>query len=183
MVIFTLVMGIIFIIFSIVSISGFFSKNEWRAPLLELSSELKGGVWKKIQPGVRRRGLSLVIFFLVLFSIGGVIILQSSIWLLKGVYELIRTLYSRKTRLLNYLFSPYLFAWRRDHLSAYSDQEIASAICRVCNIQDNSIIQENMNLKDFLIALHRKTRPSREHNEYPEILKENIAQAEQMICI
>jgi len=200
MVIFTLVVGIILIIFSMVSMSGFFSKNEWRAPLLELSSELKGGVWKKIQLGVRRRGLSLVIFFLVLFSIGGVIILRLSIlqnykniiliilgifllWLLKGVYELIRTLYSRGTRLLNYLFSPYLFAWRRDHLSEYSDQEIASAICRVCNIRDNSILQENMNLKDFLIALHHKTRPSKEHNEYPEILKENIAQAEKMTCI
>jgi len=43
---------------------------------LELSSELKGEVWKKIQFGVRRRGLSLVIFFLVLFSMGGVIVLQ-----------------------------------------------------------------------------------------------------------
>jgi len=105
------------------------------------------------------------------------------LWLLKGVYELIRTLHSRETRLLNYLFSPYLLAWRRDHLSEYSNQEIASTICRVCNIRDNSMIQENMNLKDFLITLHRKTRPSKEHNEYPEILKVNIAQAEQMTCI
>jgi hypothetical protein len=81
------------------------------------------------------------------------------------------------------LFSPYLFAWRRDHLSAYSEQEIASAICRVCDIQDNSLIQENTNLKNFLIALHRKTRPSWEHKTYPKILEENIAQAEQMVYI
>lgn len=196
----TIVIGVTFIIFSIVSMSGFFSKNEWRAPLLELSSELEGGTLKKMQPGVKRRGLSLVIFFLVLFGIGGVIVLSSLIlqnyeniilivlgilllWLLKGAYELIRTFYSTKTKLLNYLFSPYLFAWRRDHLSAYSEKEIASAICRVCNIHDNSLIQENINLKDFLIALHRKTRPSWEHKTYPKILEENIAQAEQIVYI
>ena len=193
----TIVIGVILIIFSIGSMSGFFSKNEWRAPLLELSSELEGGVLKKMQPGVKRHGLSFVIFFLVLFGIGGVIILRSLIlqnykniilivlgilllWLLKGAYELIRAFYSRKTRLLHYLFSPYFFAWRRDHFSKYSDQEIASAICRVCNIHDNSSILENTNLKDFLIALHHKTRPSREHKTYPKILEENIAQAEQM---
>ena len=193
----TIAIGLFFLIFSIVSMSVFFSKNEWRAPLLELSSELEGGILKKMQPGVKRRGLSLVIFFLVLFGIGGVIILRSLIlqnykniilivlgilllWLLKGAYELIRTLYSRKTKLLNYLFSPYLFAWRRDHLIEYSDQEIASAICRVCNIHDSSLILENKNFKDFLIALHLKTRPSWEHKTYPKILEENIAQAEQM---
>ncbi len=196
----TIVIGVIFIIISIVSMSGFFSKNEWRASLLELSSELEGGVLKKMQPGVKRSGLSLVIFFLVLFSIGGVIILRSLIlqnykriilivlgtlllWLLRGAYELIRTFYSRKTKLLNYLFSPYLFAWRRDHLIEYSDQEIALAICTICNIHDNFLIQENTNLKDFLIALHRKMRPSWEHKTYPKILEENIAQAEQMVYI
>lgn len=196
----TIVIGVIFIIFSIVSMSGFFSKNEWRAPLLELSSELEGGALKIMLPSIRRRGLFLVILFLVLFGIGGVIILRSLIlqnykniilivlgilllWLLKGAYELIRTFYSRKTKLLNYLFSPYLFAWRRDHLIEYSDQEIASAICRVCNIHDNSSILENTNLKDFLIALHHKTRPSREHKTYPKVLEENIAQAEQMVYI
>ena len=200
MAILTLGICIILIVFSIVSMSGLFLQNEWRAPLLELSSELKGGVWKKCIPGVRCRGLYLVIFFLVLFNIGGAIILILPIlqnykniilivlgifllWLLKGAYELIRTFYSRKTRLLNYLFSPYLFAWRHDHLSAYSDQEIASAICRVCSIRDNSFIQENMDLKDFLIALHRKTRLFRGNKAYPKILEENIAQAEQMIYL
>ena len=135
---------------------------------------------------------------MILFGIGGTIILKSSIlqnykniilivlgilllWLLKGAYGLIRAFYSRKTRLLNYLFSPYLFSWRRDHLSEYSDQEIAAAVCRVCNIHDNSLIQENTNLKDFLIALHQKTRPPIEHDAYPKILEENIGQAEQMI--
>ena len=198
MTVLTLGAGIILIIFSMVSISGFFSKNEWRAPLLELTAELKGGHWKEEQPGVRRRGVSLVIFFLVLFSVGGSIVFRSSLlqnyrnivlivlgilllWLLKGTYGLIRAFYSRKTRLLNYLFSPYLFAWRRDHLSEYSAQEIAAAICRVCNIHDNSLIQENTNLKDFLIALHRKTRPSVEYEAYAKILEEDIAQAGQMI--
>jgi len=178
-----------------VSMSGFFSKNEWRAPLLELSFELS---YKELQSGTKRHGLFLVIFFLILFGVGGTIILRSSIlqnykiivlivlgilllWLLKGAYGLIKAFYSRKTRLLNYLFSPYLFAWRRDHLGKYSDREIAAAICRVCNIHDNSLIQEDANLKDFLITLHRKTRPPIEHNAYPKILEESIAQAEQMI--
>jgi len=200
MLILTIVIGVIFIIFSMISMSGFFSKNEWRSPLLELSSELGGGVLKKMHFGMKRRGLFLTIFFLVLFILGEVIILRSLIlqsykniiqivlvilllWFLKGAYELIRTFYSRKTILLNYLFSPYLFAWRRDHLVEYSDQEIAFAICRVCNILDDSLIKENMNLKDFLIVLHSKTRPSWEHKTYPKILEENIAQAEQMVYI
>lgn len=188
-----------------VSMSGFFSKNEWRASLLELSFELsyernKKLIYKELQSGTKRRGLFLAIFFLILFGVGGIIILRSPIlqnykiivlialgilllWLLKGTYELIKAFYSGKTRLLNYLFSPYLFAWRRDHLSEYSDQEIAVATCRVCNIHDNSLIQENMNLKDFLIALHRKTRPSIEHEAYPKILEENMSEAERMMPI
>ena len=198
MTILILAIGIILIIFSIVSMCSFFSKNEWRDSLLEISSELKGEPYKKLQSGVKRRGLSLVIFFLILFGIGGTIILKSPILqnykniilivlgiflflLLKGAYGLIKASYSRKTRLLNYLFSPYLFAWRRDHLSEYSDEEIATAICRTCDIHDNSLIKENTNLKDFLIALHRKTRPSIEHDAYPKILEENISQAEQMV--
>ncbi len=195
-----LILGIILIIFSMVSVFGFFSKNEWRAPLLELTAELKGKAWKKLQPETRRRGSSLVIFFLVLFNIGGTLVLKSPIlqnyrniilivlgilllWLLKGTYELIRAFYSRKTWLLNYLFSPYLFAWRRDHLGEYSDQEIAAAICRVCNIRDKNLFQTYTDLKSFLIVLHQKTRPPIEHEKYPEVLKENISQAEQMIPI
>lgn len=192
--------GVVLIIFSMVSMSGFFSKNEWRDPLLELSTELeRNPASKKLQSGVKRRGLFLIILFLILFGIGGTIVLRSPIlqnyknitlivlgiflvWLSKGAYGLIRAIYSRKVRLLNYLFSPYLFAWRRDFLSEYSDQEIAAAICTVCNIYDNSLVQENTSLKDFLIALHRKTRPPIEHDAYPKVLEENIAQAEQMIC-
>jgi hypothetical protein len=184
-----------------VSMLGFFSKNEWRAPLLELSAELeKNQAIKDSQSGAKKRGFSVVIFFMTLFIIGGVILLRSPIfqnyknvllivlavlllWLLKGSYELFRAFYSKKTRLLNYLFSPYLFAWRRDHLSQYSDQEIAAAICRVCKIHDDSLIQGIRDLKDFLIALHRKTRPIREHESYPDILNENISQAERMIHI
>ena len=205
MTIFILGIGIILIIFSMVSMSGFFSKNEWRASLLELSFELsyernKKLIYKELRSGTKRRGLFLAIFFLILFGVGGNIILRSPIlqnykiivlialgillfWLLKGTYELIKAFYSRKTRLLNYLFSPYLFAWRRDHLSEYSDQEISAATCRVCNIHDNSLIQEKMNLKDFLIALHRKTRPSIEHEAYPKILEENMSEAERMMPI
>ena len=40
MAILTLAIGIILIAFSMISMSGSFSKNEWRAPLLELSFEL-----------------------------------------------------------------------------------------------------------------------------------------------
>ena len=191
-----LIIGTILIILSMKSMLGWFSIDEWKAPLLELNSELKG--YKNLQPGIRFRSVSIPIFFLILFGIGGIIIVKSSIlqsyrkfiliiigifllWLLKGTYELIKATYSKKTRLLNYLFSPYLFAWRRDHLNKYSDKEIASAICRVCNINDKTLIQENIMLKDFLIALHRKTRPSIEHDAYPEILEENLKQAEQLI--
>ena len=192
----TLIIGTILITLSMKSMLGWFSIYEWKAPLLELNSELKG--YKNLQPGIRFRGVSIPIFFLILFGIGGIIIVRSSIlqsyrkfvliiigilllWLLKGTYELIKATYSKKTRLLNYLFSPYLFAWRRDHLNEYSDKEIASAICKVCNINDKTLIQENITLKKFLIALHQKTRPSIEHDAYPEILEENLKQAEQLI--
>ena len=63
----------------------------------------------------------------------------------------------------------------------YSDQEIADAICRICGIQDSSLVQQNTDLKSFLLALHEKTRPAKEHEFYPKILEENIAQAEQFI--
>ncbi len=199
MTILTLGIGMILIIFSMVSMSGFFSKNEWRDPLLDLGAELKRNLAsKKVQSEAKRRGLFLIILYFVLFGIGGTIILRSPIlqnykniilivlgifllWLSRSAYGLIRAFYSKKVRLLNYLFSPYLFAWKRDFLSEYSDQEIAAAICRVCNIYDNSLVQENTNLKDFLISLHRKTRPSIEHDTYLKVLEENIAKAGKMI--
>jgi len=191
----TLGIGISLIIFSMISMLHWFALDEWKAPLLELRSELSG--LQEFQSGVRRRGISIPIFFLILFGLGAVLMLKSPIlenyrkvilvilgillaWSLKGAYELVKATYSKKTRLLNYLFSPYLFAWRRDRLSKYSDQEIAAAILNVCNIHDNSLIKENMDLKDFLIALHKKTRPSIEHDAYTEMLDENISQSEKI---
>jgi len=168
----TIGIGISLVIFSMISMLHWFALDEWKAPLLEPSSELKG--LKELQSGVRRCGASVPIFFIILFGLGATLILKSPIlenyrnfiliilvillaWSLKGAYELVKTTYSKKARLLNYLFSPYLFAWRRDRLSKYSDQEIAIAILSVCNIHDNSLIQEDMDLTEFLIALHKKT--------------------------
>ena len=190
-----LVIGIVLMVLSTKAMFGDFAKNEWRAPLLELTANLEGGSSEMEQVKVRRRAASIVIFHLVLFGIGGFIILKTpllqnyihiilialiviSFWPLKGAYEIIRAFYSRKVRLLNYLFSPYLFAWRRDFLNKYSDQEIENAICNVCDVRDRGIIQKNTSLKDFLIALHRKTRPYIEQSTYPKVLEENIARAE-----
>ena len=198
MTILALGIGIILIISGMVSMSGFFSKNEWRAPLLELNTQLEGGLSKAEQRRVKRRATFVTISHLVLFSIGGLIILTLPIlrdyrsivsivlivvlfWLLIGAYRIIRAFYSKKVRLLNYLFSPYLFAWRRDFLTKYSDQEIESAICRVCDIDGRALISKNISLKDFLIVLHQKTRSSLEHDAYPKMLGENIARAEKMI--
>jgi len=198
MTILTLGIGIILIISSMVSMFGFFSKNEWRAPLLELSAHLEGSFSKAEQRRVRRRAVFIPIFNLGLFNIGGIVILTLPIlrnyrnivsialivilfWLLRGAYRIIRVFYSRKVRLLNYLFSLYLFAWRRDFLSKYSDQEIENAICSVCDIDGCALISKNMSLKDFLIVLHQKTRPPLEHDVYPKILGENIARAEKKI--
>lgn len=205
----TFMTGIVIIIFSMMLMSGFFSNNEWRAPLLELSFELgKNPLDKELQSGYKRRSFLIVVFFLILYLIGCLIVLTSAmlhdyktikliilgiilLWLLKGAYELIRAFYSKKTRLRNYLFSPYFFAWRRDNLYEYSDQEIAEAICRVCNIHDSSLLQENTNLKDFLIVLYQNQKPflnwyfenlqdleeSDKYEGYSKILEENIAQA------
>ncbi|MFH2145933.1 MAG: hypothetical protein ABII75_07915 [Candidatus Omnitrophota bacterium] len=191
-----LVFGSIFIVLSIQSMIAFFKKNEWRVALLELNSELKVGL-QTMQTGVRRRGVIIASFFFGLFCAGALMVLASPIlqshktivlvvlfiiflWLLLGLHRLIRIFYSRKSRLLNYLFSPYLFAWKRDYLNQYSDKEIACAICRCCNIKDTLFVKQGINLKDFLIALHKKTRPVIEQSSYPKILEDNIKCAEKM---
>lgn len=166
------------------------SRNEWRVALWDLNAELSGISFAS----EKRNLLFAAVFFNVLFGVGVAIILRvvtpSShrnirllvlgillVWLLKGSYVLIRALDSAKTSLLNYLFSPYLFAWRRDYLSKYSDEQIAIATCRICNIHDTSFIEENTSLKDFLVALHRETRAATKHDFYPKVLQENIALA------
>ncbi|MCK5762514.1 MAG: hypothetical protein KAH05_00180 [Clostridiales bacterium] len=90
-------------------------------------------------------------------------------------------MYSKKIRLLNYLYSPYLFAWHRDHLSEYTDQNISDAICIACSIEGKEILTSEMNLKEFLLALCLKTRPKFEYNQYPKVLEKSISQADNLV--
>lgn len=96
---------------------------------------------------------------------------------LKYIYGIITATYSKKTRLLNYLYSPYLFVWKRDWFSEFSDYEIAAAILKVCDIKDDSLLEKNLELENFLINLQKKVRPPYEHKKYPQILKESKKQA------
>lgn len=182
--------GIVLVVSSKVSMSRLSSRNEWRVPLWDLNAELNGISFAS----EKRNLLFAAVFFYVLFGVRlatilGVVTPSSHrnipllvlgillVWLLRGSYVLIRPLDSAKTSLLNYLFSPYLFVWRLDYLSKYSDDQIAIATCRICNIHDTSFIDENTSLKDFLVALHRKTRAAIEHDFHPNVLQENIALA------
>jgi hypothetical protein len=100
--------------------------------------------------------------------------------LLKGLIGLFRTAYSPKIRLLNYLYSPYVFAWRRDHWSEYTDEQIADAICSAVGINPRTIQVEEMTIDNFLLALCQKTRPQHERDEYPKVLKNLHEQASAM---
>jgi hypothetical protein len=100
--------------------------------------------------------------------------------IIKGVVNLIRSKYSRKIRLLNYLYSPYLFAWRRDHLLGYTDEQIASAICEASGVDFNGLSIPSNNLDQFLIELCNRTRPKNEVEQYPEVLKKRHKIAEDM---
>ncbi len=196
-----MIIGMALIIISIALLQGSFSKDEWHAPLMELTSKLKSGT-KEFYSGYKRRSIISVTLFLIMFVVGVALFLRSpsiecyktialiligilSIWFLKGFYEINRAFLSKKVRLMNYLFSPYLFAWRRDYLKKYSDQEVAVAILKACNIKDDSLIKEYINLKDFLIALHSKTIQASERGSqaYASVLEENIQQADRMVPI
>lgn len=192
------VAGLIFVVFSVLSLPKLFRKYEWRAPLLELSNELdKNPAAKVFQGGLRRRSTITVLVYLALFIVGAISLLNShpledfktvaliilvltGIWLLKGSYEVIRAFNSRNVWLLNYLFSPYIFAWRNDHLSEYSDYEIGQAILRLCNLRPKKSLSVDIDLKTFLIALHRHVRPKQEHDSYHKLLEDNIRQASEM---
>ena len=104
----------------------------------------------------------------------------AGIFLLKGLIGLFRAAYSPKIRLLNYLYSPYVIAWRRDHWSEYTDKQIANAICLAAGISPDTIEVDDRTLDGFLLALCRKTRPKQENDEYPNVLKKLHDQASGM---
>ncbi|MFA5755017.1 MAG: hypothetical protein WC909_01465 [Candidatus Paceibacterota bacterium] len=187
------IIGMLFIFFSIMLMYHYFSQTEWRIPLLELSSEIEGGFLKKNRPGARFRGVSVSIFLLFLFMFGSVLVLRTPFlksyynialivlgivlfWFLKGAYELFKASYSKKVRLLNYLYSPYLLVWRRDFLKEYNDYEIITAILKVCDIQDSHLLKEGLDLKSFLIELHKKTMPNDNQERYLKNLEDNFSQ-------
>ena len=103
------------------------------------------------------------------------------LWLIKGVIGSIRAGYSKKIRLLNYLYSPYLLAWRRDHLSDYSDEQLAAAICETSGVDINQLSISDMTLDNFLIELCVHTRPNYESEQYPDILKKLHEEADGMV--
>lgn len=179
-----------------------FSAKEWRFPLLEIDFI----IIEQKNPKVKKGGSSIfkqqtiysLIFTICLFAAGSWIILRSSVlinyriwvfivlfiillWLSRGAYQVMVPMYSKKIRLLNYLYSPYLFAWRRDHLSEYIDQQIADAICMACEIDSKEIVTSEMELKDFLLTLCRKTRPKYEYEQYPKVLEKSISQANDLV--
>jgi hypothetical protein len=179
-----------------------FSANEWRFPLLEIDFILLAQKNPKVKKGgssiFKKQTISSLIFSICLFVAGSWIILSSSIlinyrlwvfivlfiillWLSRGVYQVIIPMYSKKIRLLNYLYSPYIFAWRRDHLSEYTDRQIADAICVACGINNKDLFTSDLGLKEFLIALCHKTRPKFESKQYPEIIEKSISQANDLI--
>ncbi|NPE30660.1 hypothetical protein HNV12_22430 [Methanococcoides sp. SA1] len=100
---------------------------------------------------------------------------------IKAVYNLFMSAFSKKTILLNYLYSPYFLAWRKDRLQEYSDEEIINAICAAINFERNSISEQDFTLKLFLIELCKKMRSEIEFNKYRSILNKNIELSEQMI--
>ena len=83
--------------------------------------------------------------------------------------------------LLNYLYSPYLLAWRRDHLSDYSDEQLATAICEASGVDINQLSISDMTLDNFLIELCVRTRSDYESEQYPDILKKLHEEADGMV--
>ena len=200
--IFYLVIGIILIFISCSRMLKTFSAKEWRFPLLEIDFILIEQKNPKIKKGgssfFKQQTIYSLILTMCLFAAGSWIILSSSVlmnyriwvfivlliillWLSRGAYLVIVPMYSKNIRLLNYLYSPYLFAWRRDHLSEYTDQQIADAICIACGIYGKEIVTSEMELKEFLLALCQKTRLKYEYEQYPKVLEESISQADNLV--
>lgn len=194
-----MIIGIILTVIGIISLKSFFSKNEWRAPLIELSAELEENIQiKNHKKSIKYNSLYLIVFFITLYSVGTYLVLTSkaipsefgyyilliyvfiSYLFVKGVFEIFLAFFSTKTWLKNYLYSPYFFAWRRDHLSKYSDNQIARAIIIVCKIKKPTKLEDNTDIIEFLINLHRATRPKKEFEYFPSLLELNRRQAENM---
>jgi len=189
--------GLVLMAIGIIGIYTGFSANEWREPLIEIGfilAESKNPRLKKLNSELKTKGTVGMLFILFLYILGGIIVLVQyhKTWvmiligiifllLLKGVMGLIKSKYSKNLRLLNYLYSPYLFAWRRDKLKEYTDQQITNAICIACGIDSKEILTSNMELNDFLLVLCQKTRPKYEYEQYPEVLEKSIAQANDLI--
>jgi hypothetical protein len=136
-----LITGIILMIIAIFGVRSVWSKNEWRIPVFEVDAALNRSTNPKmaeIKSGAKKRTTIGVSILFLLYLIGAALIyfqyshlwvlilaMLVALWLLKAVVGLFKAGYSRKVRLLNYLYSPYILAWRRDHWSDYSDEQIA----------------------------------------------------------
>ena len=114
-------LGIFLILVAALGTSWLFGKNQWRAPLLEVGFTIINE--KNILKSSRPRA-SIVLWFL--YIAGTVIIYYKypslwlliificiGLWVLTGTWGIFRASYSKKIRLLNYLYSPYFWAWRR----------------------------------------------------------------------
>lgn len=170
--------------------------NEWRYPIFELEHQILLETGPRSDPFIleyKKRTLIIGVISIVAFSIGlsliylgstgfWPILIGSIFWLLllRGVIGLVRSAYSPKIRLLNYLYSPYLHAWKRDHWSNVSDEVIAKAICSAVDIDSNSFVLENISLDNFLTALCSRTRPKVD-DYYPDTLQELKEQANKMV--
>lgn len=189
--------GIFLAVISMVSIYTAWGANEWREPLLYVSAIFKrqqNEQVTRLYSEARRREAILHILMLLLY-IGGAILISTRfpadwfltvefigfVWLAKAVMALLRTAYSSHVRLLNYLYSPYLLAWRRDSWSSYSDDQIANAICEASGIDPQKLSIQGTTLDDFLVALCRHARPEHEAQRYPDVLKELHAEANGMV--
>ncbi len=181
-----IVIGIILAVIGYLGIQSVWEKNEWRYPIFEIRGVLEREKKPKIVEIVsmkKQRGACAVIVSFVVYLTGigivywrttsiwtAIVAAAVSLWLLYGVISLFRAAYSPKIRLLNYLYSPYVLAWRRDHWSEYTDSQIARAICQVVGIDANTIVVDRMTIDDFLLALCKRTRPQYEIDEYPKVL-------------
>lgn len=194
-----IMIGLLLMIVSFSAIHVAWRANEWREPLLEISNilmEEENPKLKQLNSRLKMKGTLGFVFIFSLYILGGLIVLIKYhqiwlviivciifLWLLKSVIGLIRAKYSVKIRLLSYLYSPYLFAWRRDFLKEYTDAQITLAICKACEVDSKEIVESDMDLKTFLLALHKHTRPQCEHEKYPQILEEVIVRGANMVRI
>ena len=192
-----LIIGIILALIGAIGINGLWSKNEWRIPVFEVSSALErvaNPQVSEMHSGFKRGVATMVVILYGLYLAGAcllyvrhtrawllVVVCLIALWLLKAVVGLVRAGYSRKVRLLNYLYSPYVLAWRRDHWSDFTYQQIAAAICEAAGIDASNIKAEEDSLDSFLLALCRHARPAYESERYPKMLEDLKQQAAQMV--